>query len=63
MVAVIPWFFNGFSKGCRPYLLISKFARGGDMMIKNKVRRGTGVWLVGNEVLAAAQFSGYDKVI
>ncbi len=36
MVAVLPWFFNGFSEGCRPYLLTSDFARGGNMMIGNE---------------------------
>ncbi len=39
MVAVLPWFFNRSSKGCRLYLLTSDFARGRDMMIGNK---GTG---------------------
>ena len=38
-VAVLPSSFDGFSKGCRPYLLTSDFARGGDMMIGNE---GTG---------------------
>ena len=38
-MAVLPWVFNGSSKSCRPYLLTSDFARGGDMMIGNE-RRG-----------------------
>ena len=36
MVAIIPWFVNGSSTGCRPCLLISDSARGGDMMIENE---------------------------
>ena len=35
-MAVLPWFFNGSSKDCRPYLLISNFARGRDIMIENE---------------------------
>ena len=86
MVAVIPWVFIGSSKYCRPHLLISNFARGGDMMIENEGTGGTrlycrwcavGLWdavtntptqgvvgwylRVGNEVLAAAQFSSYNS--
>ena len=38
MVAILPLFF---SKGCRPYLLTSDFARGGDMMIGNEGTEGT----------------------
>ena len=41
MVAILPWFFNGSSKGCRPYLFTSDFARGGDIMIGNEGTGGT----------------------
>jgi len=64
MVAVLPWFFNGSSKGCRPYFFTSDFARGGDMMIGNKGTGSTSLLplvLAGSEALAAAQFRGYDS--
>ena len=40
-VGVLPWFFNESSKGRRPYLSTSDFARGGDMMIGSKGTGGT----------------------
>ena len=39
--AVLPWFSNGASERCRPYLLKTNFARGGDIMIGSQGMGGT----------------------